>query len=187
MAVTTRQSAKAQSHPQANLLGLPRELRDLIYGHVFDNLPLFKLEKRTPYYQQVGLVTASRQLYIETVDLCYKSTTIYMVHSDRKKGIDREEQRLFKWLRRLPRKRRDLIKEIWCDLPGVYCALQRPTCVCGSFADCRWTKRRSEYRRMQRVMGDQGIKLRPGVLKFRTRTCDYSNKKLVWSSFDERV
>ncbi|EME40598.1 hypothetical protein DOTSEDRAFT_27232 [Dothistroma septosporum NZE10] len=185
MARELKTCSKQAVNPQANLLALPQELRDQIYHYVFEGL-LVKLDARTVHRRNAGLLATSRQLYIESVDLYYKSATFFLTH-DCVNGVESDEKRLMKWLKALPSRRRKLIREIRYEFPGVYGLQRSSTCACYQWTRFAYDKQRQVYTRMQRMLADRGLKLQLGVLKFRVRRhdCGWTEYKFKWSSFGE--
>ncbi|KAK4617816.1 hypothetical protein CLAFUW4_12208 [Fulvia fulva] len=152
---TTKQKPKKASkksmkerNPQANLLGLPRELRNEIYNHVLKER--VNLRARGTAVRNAGLTLACTQLYIESIEQYYKDAIFYY---DAKKEI--KEEVVFKWLKRLPSKHRTLIKDIHFG-PTRFYRMAIPTPWDGQDLD-RYEKAMA-YLWLKRNMKDRGIK-----------------------------
>lgn len=143
------------------LLQLPAELRNKIYGHAIDGRV-----QSVSYGKYPGLLVACKQIYYEATPIFYERTIFYVgTHC-----------RCLAWLRKLPRQRRQQIREI------RYTTISRPWGQ-GRHGDCF---RRSDGRNairfllsLTRNLDAQDVFLHPTAIKVPLYRSD---DMLVWTS-----
>ncbi|KAK3721386.1 hypothetical protein LTR37_003262 [Vermiconidia calcicola] len=99
-------------HPQMDspLFGLPQELRDKIYGYVFEMGLIHVNRSRCPK-RSGGIMMACYQTYQETIGLYYKHTVFSFDGVGGPSNIDNIDH-MFTWLKSLPNKHRNLVHKV---------------------------------------------------------------------------